>query len=42
METARDAGIEAANRMGLLARYNAVAALVAILTGGFLRYGGFW
>jgi hypothetical protein len=42
IEAAREAGIEAGNRMGLLARYNAVAALVAILTGGFLRYGGYW
>ena len=42
IETARDAGIDAATHMGYLARYNAVAALLAILTGGFLRYGGFW
>lgn len=42
IEAARDAGIEAGTRMGYLARYNAAAALVAILTGGFLRYGGYF
>lgn len=42
IEASRDAGIKAGERMGLMARYNAVAALLAILTGGFLRHGGFW
>jgi len=42
IETARDGGMEAGNRMGLLARYNAVAGLLAVITGGVLRHGGFW
>lgn len=41
VEAARTEAINGAQWMRYLARYNAIASVVAVLIGGFLRYGGF-
>lgn len=41
VEGSRTDAIRYANWMRRLARYNAIASVVALLVGGFLRFGGF-
>ena len=42
VEDKRNAAPAAAAWMRRLARYNAIAGMVAVVVGGFLRFGGFW
>lgn len=42
VEDKRNAAPAAAAWMRRLARYNAIAGMLAVLVGGFLRFGGFW
>jgi uncharacterized membrane protein len=41
VEGSRTEAVRYANWMRRLARYNAIASVVALLVGGFLRFGGF-
>ncbi len=42
IEQDREDTIKYADRMRWLARYNGIAAVVALISGGFLALGGYW
>ena len=41
VEDSREAAIKATDWMSYLAKFNAGASIVAVLIGGFMRFGGF-
>ncbi len=41
VESAREKSISGAKQLHYLARYNVIASIIALLLGGFLRFGGF-